>query len=220
MNHNIASEAGQRRMDRLKLKRDMGRAFLAWATVAWGGLFALGLLGWAREGFQGPLSVPLFSPPWAEAVYLLVGFLLIGAWVRRFLSLLPPLPRRAAALPPPNFRAMDPWEFEVWTGMLFRSLGYKVQNVRDRGDHGVDLRIWQGNGLRGIVQCKHVRGTVGEGVVRDLYGTLVHEQADVAFLVTSGRISRAARIWARGKPIGLWDGRTIRIIARKVRGDG
>ena len=55
-------------------------------------------------------------------------------------------------------------------------------------------------------RCKRYRGTVGEAVVRDLYGTMMHASATYAYLVTTGAISDEARRWALGKPIQLIDG--------------
>jgi hypothetical protein len=41
--------------------------------------------------------------------------------------------------------------------------------------------------------------------MRDLYGTLHHTGAQSAYLVTTGSATPAAREWARGKPITIWD---------------
>jgi hypothetical protein len=73
------------------------------------------------------------------------------------------------------------------------------------GDGGVDLRL-ERPGRRAIVQCKWYGGYVGPAMVREVYGALVHEQADEAYLVTTGRLSAAARRWAAGKPLLLIDG--------------
>ncbi|OQA40434.1 MAG: Restriction endonuclease [Chloroflexi bacterium ADurb.Bin325] len=113
--------------------------------------------------------------------------------------------------------ALEPDEFEAWVGMLFTLEGYDVQNTQQVADHGIDLAV-RGNGLRyGLVQCKRYRGAVGEPAVRDLYGTLVHEGAEHAWLVTTGAISRQAREWAAGKPIELWDGQQLAALAKKHR---
>ena len=113
--------------------------------------------------------------------------------------------------------ALEPGEFEVWTGMLFRLLGYRSENTQDVADHGIDLVVSNGSIHRGLVQCKRYRGTVGEPTVRDLYGTLIHEGADYAWLVTTGGISRQAREWAGGKPIELWDGQKLVGFVQKYR---
>jgi restriction system protein len=61
-------------------------------------------------------------------------------------------------------------------------------------------------GRKAIVQCKRYRNQVGPDIVRELYGTLVHEGASHAFLVTTASISQAAQVWAHGKPMTLIDG--------------
>ena len=90
--------------------------------------------------------------------------------------------------------------------MLFQLLGYRVKNTQLVADHGIDLLVSGPEARYGVVQCKRYRGTVGEPTVRDLYGTLMHENSDHGWLVTTGGISRQAREWATGKPIDLWDG--------------
>lgn len=105
--------------------------------------------------------------------------------------------------------ALSPSQFEEWTGVLFEGHGYAVRNTADTADHGIDLMVTSPRGERAVVQCKRYRGTVGEPTVRDLYGTTLHVGADLGFLVTTGSISRAARTWARGKPLELIDGERL-----------
>jgi restriction system protein len=73
----------------------------------------------------------------------------------------------------------------------------------------VDLEVTALPGKRAIVQCKRYQSTVGPEIVRELYGTLLHERAAHAFLVTSAEISASARRWARNKPLTLIDGSTL-----------
>jgi restriction system protein len=115
--------------------------------------------------------------------------------------------------------ALEPVEFENWVAMLFQLTGYKVRNTQEVADHGIDLLVTDGHVRYGLVQCKRYRGTVGEPVVRDLYGTLIHENADFGWLVTTGGISRQARAWALagGKPLELWDGQKLVELARRYR---
>jgi restriction system protein len=108
---------------------------------------------------------------------------------------------------------MDPDDFEKYVGQLFRQKGYRVRLRGSKGDLGVDLELTQPSGKRAIVQCKRYHNTVGPKVVRELYGTLVHEQVPHAFLVTTADISDAARQWAQFKPITLIDGETLVKIA-------
>jgi hypothetical protein len=104
---------------------------------------------------------------------------------------------------------MDPITFEKFVAHLFRQRGYQVKRRGGRGDHGVDLEICQANGKKAVVQCKRYTNTVGPDVVRELFGTLIHERAAHAFLVTSADISASARQWASDKPMTLIDGQAL-----------
>ena len=117
----------------------------------------------------------------------------------------------------PQMLALEPVEFEVWSGMLFQLLGYRVKNTQLVADHGIDLLVSGPEARYGVVQCKRYRGTVGEPTVRDLYGTLMHENSDHGWLVTTGGISRQAREWATGKPIDLWDGLRLVDFSKQMR---
>jgi restriction system protein len=83
----------------------------------------------------------------------------------------------------------------------------------------VDLELIAPDGRHAIVQCKRYLSTVGEETVRELYGTLLHEQGAHAFLVTTADISAAARQWAEGKPMTLVDGRTLARIVNRIAAD-
>jgi hypothetical protein len=113
--------------------------------------------------------------------------------------------------------ALEPAEFEAWTAMLFQLMGYRVTDTQTVGDHGIDLAVSDARLRLGLVQCKRYRGTVGEGTVRDLYGTMMHEDAGFGWLVTTGAVSRQAREWANGKPMELWDGKQLQDLARRYR---
>jgi hypothetical protein len=47
--------------------------------------------------------------------------------------------------------------------------------------------------------------TVGEDVVGRLYGSMLDQRADRAYLVTTARVSTPARRWIGTKPIEIWD---------------
>lgn len=105
-------------------------------------------------------------------------------------------------------REMAPTLFEHLTAALFEQQEYTARTVGASGDEGVDVLLRKGK-LTSVVQCKRYRDTVGQSTIRDLYGTMIHNQAAEAFLVTTGNISRNARDWAQGKPIRLIDGETL-----------
>jgi restriction system protein len=112
-----------------------------------------------------------------------------------------------------RLQRLSPRAFERYVADIFRRKGFYVL-VRGRsGDLGVDLDVTGPDGQRAIVQCKRYHNTVGAEIVRELYGTLVHENVAHAFLVTTADISDAAREWAEGKPITLIDGNTLVEIA-------
>ena len=113
--------------------------------------------------------------------------------------------------------ALSPGDFEVYVGQLFRQKGYRVKLRGGSGDLGVDVELRKRDGKKAVVQCKRYRTTVGSETVRDLYGTLIHERAAHAFLVTTADISDAAREWAQYKPITLIDGETLVRIATSLQ---
>jgi len=74
------------------------------------------------------------------------------------------------------------------------------------------------DGEKWIIQCKRWRGQVGEPIVREFYGTMQHEKADKGAIVTTGKFSKAARLWAQGKPVYLYDGEEFLVGWKKAQG--
>jgi len=105
--------------------------------------------------------------------------------------------------------ALSPREFEHFVAQLFEKRGYAVEIRGRTGDLGVDLIVKQANGRLAVVQCKRYRHTVGPDIVRELFGTMIHERAFHGFLVTTAGISDSARDWAADKPMTLIDGPTL-----------
>ena len=146
---------------------------------------------------------------WLATLLVLWGLV----WWRQWQEDTQPLP----ALKLEELYNLHPADFERYVARLFRQKGYKA-SVRGRsGDLGVDLVVTQKGGKRAIVQCKRYRNTIGPDVVRELYGTLIHEGVSHAFLVTTADISDSARAWAQGKPMTLIDGQTLVAISRTLQ---
>jgi len=103
---------------------------------------------------------------------------------------------------PEYLKAMDPRKFEELVCLLFERMGYEVTPTRYVGDGGVDAFVRRGETLS-ILQCKRVKGSVGEPILRDLFGTMHSEKAGSAFVITTGKVSEQARAWANNKPISL-----------------
>ena len=114
------------------------------------------------------------------------------------------------------WRSLSGHEFEKELFELFELRGYDVRLTGFHGgDGGVDLTISSG-AKRIIVQCKARRQFISAGAVRELYGTLLHEQqqgrATEAWLVSCSGFYSGAELFAAGKPIQLL---TIRQILAK-----
>lgn len=172
------------------------------ASVCWVALYAgLGWLLWI-DGVAawGALHTVLL------AVSIGVGVAVAMGW-RAMLSGGRQSRRRWKALNLEQIIGLTPSEFEEYVAeRLFAQRGYHVENMRDTKDGGIDVLVTDRFGQKAVVQCKRYRGTVGAAVVRELYGTMIHEGATYAYLVTSGAISDDARRWAMGKPMELIDG--------------
>lgn len=93
-------------------------------------------------------------------------------------------------------------EFEKHLATLLTEAGFRVKHVGGKGDEGADLII-TGDRHKIVVQCKAFSKPVGPGPVRDLYGALMHHQANEAWLVSIEGFSDAAVSFAGGKAIRL-----------------
>lgn len=114
---------------------------------------------------------------------------------------------------------LSPYQFESYVAELFRRKGYSVTMRGGSGDHGVDLELIDRNGRSAIVQCKRYQRPIGPDVVRELFGTTIHERAGRGFLVTTADISSMSRRWAKGKPLSLIDGEALTKLAQQVELD-
>ncbi len=188
------------------------------------GAFAAGLLWLALYGWLGyrlwaqgaPLLAPLNLALAAVLVTAGVLIALVG-WelARRWVSLLRSAGWRALSIE--QMMALTPSAFEQYVAQrIFARQGYAVVNTPDVKDGGIDIILTDRDGSTAVVQCKRYRGTVGEEIVRDLYGTMLHSGAMQGFLVTTGNISPAARRWAAGKPLELIDGARLMELARSL----
>jgi hypothetical protein len=142
------------------------------------------------------------------AVLVVLGLIaVLGGLARRLLAMDRPwrlVKARRAQIT--ALRQLSPAGFEDHVAGLFERAGYRVERVGGSGDGGVDVRVWHG-GSYGIVQCKRYRTDrlVGPAVVRELVGARTHEQADTAWLVTTGRLTQGARQLAAAQRITLLD---------------
>jgi Holliday junction resolvasome RuvABC ATP-dependent DNA helicase subunit len=101
-----------------------------------------------------------------------------------------------------RIRQMPGVEFEHWAAQLFRNAGFLVETTPASGDHGIDLLIRAGGHVT-AVQCKRWEGTVGEPVVRDLYGAMMAANAQSGCLITTASFTAQALAFAKDKPLYL-----------------
>jgi restriction system protein len=209
----VRLSAGTRRPPTLTREDDITRQRLnnlTWFLSVLTGLFAL----WGLWRYGVAADMLSRAPGWVEdslnlvtgaGVLTLLALWTIVIWQRlesRVVS-------DRSSMTVEELYNLSPRAFEHYVAELFERRGYHVE-VRGRsGDLGVDLSVTRPDGRRAIVQCKRYRHTIGPEIVRELFGTMVHELAAHGFLVTTAEISDAARAWAAGKPITLIDGRTL-----------
>lgn len=106
-------------------------------------------------------------------------------------------------------------EFEGLCQKMLQKLGFSVETTKQSGDGGIDL-VAQNHTplLKGtyVVQCKRYAGSVGEPVVRDLYGVVTSERANKGILITTGSFTLSAMRFAEGKNIELIDGEQLQAL--------
>jgi len=180
------------------LKRGLVWIFALW--VIWGVLAALLI-------YVIQTTVQLFDQRWFLMVYWGIGAV---SGVVTLINLVIPYTRDLRALQRieklEDLIRLSPEEFENMVATYFRRQGYQVRLVGAQGDHGVDLVVFSAERKKGIVQCKRYRGSVGEPIIRDFYGAMIHEEASFGYVITTGRFTQQARAWIGDKPVYLLDG--------------
>lgn len=106
-------------------------------------------------------------------------------------------------------------EFELLVGEAYRRRGYAVAEMGGpQADGGIDL-ILTHRGQQTYVQCKQWKAlAVGVDVVRQLKGVIATHRVPHGIVVTSGRFTREARVFAAASGIELVDGRMLHTMIR------
>lgn len=99
---------------------------------------------------------------------------------------------------------MDGRTFEHRLGVLFRALGYRVEQTRYRGDYGADLVVAK-DGVRTVVQAKRWTKTVGIKAVQEAHASAAMYRCTRSMVVTNRYYSRSAKELARLNNVTLWD---------------
>lgn len=118
---------------------------------------------------------------------------------------------------PSSISNLSPTEFELLCKRLVEQMGFEAETTRASGDGGVDVVAYNRQPLlsgKYIIQCKRYSGSVGEPVIRDLYGVVMSERANKGILMTTGRFTKQALRFADGKPLELIDGASLEELVR------
>lgn len=173
--------------------------------ITWLVLLAIWIIG-QFDRYPIPVMSPLPEPENTLIFFSGLALLLILKFLPALLKWLKTNQRLREIKSIQQLKSMAPDQFEELVAATYRGLGYRAKRVGHSGDHGVDVLMRGDDGQKWIVQCKRYRDTVGEAIIRELYGTMVSEKAARAIMVTTAQITQPAEIWARGKPIDLIDG--------------
>lgn len=104
-------------------------------------------------------------------------------------------------------------EFENVCQALVEKMGFSTKATKASGDGGIDLIAFNHQPLlsgKYIIQCKRYAGSVGEPIIRDLYGVVMSERANKGILMTTGHFTKSAIAFATGKPLELIDGPALK----------
>ncbi|PIE81220.1 MAG: hypothetical protein CSA11_05465 [Chloroflexi bacterium] len=204
----------------LKRKEKPARMTVRQGGILLGGI-TVGYGAWLLfyHGLIPAASLPSVVQEMVQLLEMAGGVTVLFLWGVWFWRWKRPFTKQKMSLPTKaldDLYALSPREFEQYVAQLFLAKGYKVYLRGSSGDKGVDLELEKVGGKRAIVQCKRYRRAVGPEVVRELFGTLIHEQVSHAFLVTTAEISKSAREWAQDKPMTLIDGELLVQVSENI----
>jgi restriction system protein len=193
----------------VRVRRSINLVFFGWAgwAIPWGVLVFQ-----EREPFfliPRPLNDGLFF-----SLGAITGGISFGLWIHKLKK---NRVRLQDARTLEDLLEMSPEAFETLISKLFMAYGHQAEVQGGNGDHGVDVVVRTDEGEKWVVQCKRYSGSVGEPVVRDLYGTMLHEEAQRAYLITTGSFTRQAGEWVQEKPIILYDGEGLVKLIRRTQ---
>ena len=103
---------------------------------------------------------------------------------------------------------------------LVRAMGFSATTTSVTADGGIDIVATSTQPLfsgKYIIQCKDWSNTVGEPVVRDLYGVVHAESANKGILITTSKFTKAAQRFAEGKPLELIDGEQFNDLLKQYK---
>lgn len=109
-------------------------------------------------------------------------------------------------------------EFEEWVTSVLESSGISAENIRDRGDFGVDV-IATVDRTRVGIQVKRFSRSVGNSAIQEALAGSGYHDCSLAAVVTQSKFTRAARAQAERArvPVLLVDRDDIHDLAGLLR---
>lgn len=113
-----------------------------------------------------------------------------------------------------NLLKLSPREFEELIKALLIKMQFKASTTKISGDGGIDIIALNEQpivGGRYVIQCKRYApgNNVGEPIVRELYGVMMHENANKGILISTSEFTKQAISFSQNKAIELINGNNI-----------
>ncbi|QSO47070.1 restriction endonuclease [Alicyclobacillus mengziensis] len=100
---------------------------------------------------------------------------------------------------------MDGTEFQQRMLLHFQDLGWRAKSTKGSGNFGADLILTRPDGLKIVAQCKRYADPVGIDAVQEVVAAIRYYSADMAMMVTSSHLTKAARELARVNDVEVWE---------------
>ena len=100
---------------------------------------------------------------------------------------------------------MNGYEFEQYTGLLLKKLGYRnVVVTQASNDYGIDVTCMK-NGVKYAIQCKCYSNKLGNSSVQEAVAGKQYYKCDVGVVLTNNYFTENAINLAKSNGILLWD---------------
>jgi restriction system protein len=116
-----------------------------------------------------------------------------------------------------TIRRLPHRQFEILCQRLFEAMGAQVQiNEGGGADGGIDLKVYKGEKLEIIVQCKqYPKKQIGVNLIREFFGVMTSERVLKGIFITSGSFTESAKEFAETNGVMLADGVALEMKLRK-----
>lgn len=94
-----------------------------------------------------------------------------------------------------NWVEISGYEFEHIISNLMSKMGLEVENTTLSADGGIDIIAYNNAPIlksKYIIQCKNWVNSIGEPVIRDLYGVVMSEKANKGILICTSKFTKQA----------------------------